>query len=127
VQSEIRLRANQSKCFPFRITVLLSILTPLFFQQLIEHSRSKDQYIKVALKRLTETQILEDGLTEENVVNKALLARNQELETQLATESRDQTDKHTLHINSIMPERCSGLILVFPCTSLHGAAQGTQH
>jgi hypothetical protein len=89
VQSEIRLGANQSKCFPFRITVLLSILTPLFFQQLIENSRSKDQYIKVALKRLTETQILEDGLTEENVVNKALLARNQELETQLATESRD--------------------------------------
>jgi hypothetical protein len=65
----------------------LSILTPLFFQQLIEYSQSKDQYIRVALKRLTETQILDDELKEEKALNKALLARNQELETQLAAES----------------------------------------
>jgi hypothetical protein len=71
----------------FHITVLLSILTPLFFQQLIEYSQSKDQYIRVALKRLTETQILDDELKEEKALNKALLARNQELETQLAAES----------------------------------------
>jgi hypothetical protein len=41
--------------FPFDVTVVLSILTPLLLQHLIEHSQSKDQYIRVALKRLTET------------------------------------------------------------------------
>jgi hypothetical protein len=110
----------------FHITVLLSILTPLFFQQLIEYSQSKDQYIRVALKRLTETQILDDELKEEKALNKALLARNQELETQLAAESREKTGKHTLSTNSAMPQIYSGLIFVFPCTNLHGAAHGTQ-
>jgi hypothetical protein len=43
----------------------------------------------VALKRLTETQIIEDEMIEEKASNKTLLARNQEFETQLATESRE--------------------------------------
>jgi hypothetical protein len=59
-------------------------------QQLIEHSRSKDQYIRVALKRLTKAQILEDELIEEKALNKTLLAGNQELETQLAAERREK-------------------------------------
>jgi hypothetical protein len=75
--------------FLFHITSCLLILTPLFIQQLIEHSRSKDQYVMVALKRLTETQIIEDEMIEEKASNKTLLARNQEFETQLATESRE--------------------------------------
>jgi hypothetical protein len=79
--------------------VLLLILTPLFFQQLIEHSQSKDQYISVALKRLTEKQILDDELKEERDLNQTLLARNQELMTQLAMESKDKADKHILCTN----------------------------
>jgi hypothetical protein len=77
----------------------LLILTPLFFQQLIEHSQSKDQYISVALKRLTEKQILDDELKEERDLNQTLLARNQELMTQLAMESKDKADKHILCTN----------------------------
>jgi hypothetical protein len=79
--------------------VLLLILTPFFFQQLIEHSQSKDQYIRVALKRLTEKQILDDELKEERALNQTLLARNQELKTQLAMESKDKADKHILCTN----------------------------
>jgi hypothetical protein len=71
----------------------LSILTSLFIQKIIEHSQSNDQYIRDALKRLTETQILEDELTEVNALNKVLLAWNQELETQLAVESREKDGK----------------------------------
>jgi hypothetical protein len=64
-----------SSSFSLYIIVPLPLLTPLFLQQLIEHSRLKDQYIRVALKRLTETQILDDELTEEKNLNKMLLAR----------------------------------------------------
>jgi hypothetical protein len=50
------------------------ILTSLFIQEIIEHSRSKDQYIRVALKRLTGTHILEDELAEVNALNKVMFA-----------------------------------------------------
>jgi hypothetical protein len=53
-------------------------------QKLIEHSRSKDQFLRVTLKRLTETQLFKDELKEVSKMNKVLLAHNQELETQLA-------------------------------------------
>jgi hypothetical protein len=80
----------------FHVIMLLLILTLFFFQQLIEHSQSKDQYIRVALNRLTETQILDDELKEERALNQTLLARNQEVETQLSVESRDKAGKHIL-------------------------------
>jgi hypothetical protein len=53
----------------------------------MEHSRSKDMFQRVALKRLTETQLFEDELKEMSELNKILLARNQELEAQLAKKS----------------------------------------
>jgi hypothetical protein len=80
----------------FHVIMLLLILTLFFFQQLKEHSQSKDQYIRVALNRLTETQILDDELKEERALNQTLLARNQEVETQLSVESRDKAGKHIL-------------------------------
>jgi hypothetical protein len=43
-----------------------------------------------SLKRLTKTQILEEELKEVNEFNKVILARNQELETQLAEESHEK-------------------------------------
>jgi hypothetical protein len=48
----------------------------------------------VALKRLTETQLFEDELKKANESNEILLAHNQELEGQLASESREKTGKH---------------------------------
>jgi hypothetical protein len=40
----------------------------------MEHSRSKDQYIRVAVKRLTKIEILHDELIEVTAQNKVLLA-----------------------------------------------------
>jgi HAMP domain-containing protein len=80
------------------------ILTPLLIQKIIKHSQLKDQYIRVAFKRLTEAQILEDELTEVNALNKTLLAQKQELEAQLAAESRAKAGKYFICINLIMPE-----------------------
>jgi hypothetical protein len=44
---------------------------------LLKHSQDKDQFLKVAVKRMTETQILEDGLNEVNELNSVLHARYQ--------------------------------------------------
>jgi hypothetical protein len=71
----------------FYITTPLLILTSLFIQKINEHSRSKDQFIRVALKRLTKSQILDDELSEVSALNKVLLAQNQELETHIVAES----------------------------------------
>jgi hypothetical protein len=47
----------------------------------------KDKFLKVAIKRLTETQIFEDELKQVKDLNENLMARNQELESSLAEAS----------------------------------------
>jgi hypothetical protein len=42
---------------------------------LVKHSQEKDQFLKVAVKRMTETQILEDELKEVSELNSVLLAQ----------------------------------------------------
>jgi hypothetical protein len=56
-------------------------------QALVKHSQDKDQFLKVAIKRMTKTQILEDELKELGEFNSVLLAQKQELEAKLAEES----------------------------------------
>jgi hypothetical protein len=53
------------------LTVTLSL-----FQNIIQHSRSKDQFLRVSLKRLTDTQILDDELKETSELNMILLIQN---------------------------------------------------
>jgi hypothetical protein len=53
-------------------------------QVLVIYSQDKDQFLKVAVKRMTETQILEDDLKEVNELNLFLLAPKHELEAKLA-------------------------------------------
>jgi hypothetical protein len=48
-------------------------------QKPVEQSRSKDQFLKVTIKRLTETQTFEDELKEVSELNEVLLDHNQEL------------------------------------------------
>jgi hypothetical protein len=55
---------------------------------LVKHSRDKDQFLKVAIKQMTETQILEDELKEVGELNSVLLAEKQELEAKLVEERR---------------------------------------
>jgi hypothetical protein len=49
-------------------------------QALVKHSQDKDQFLKVAIKRMTKTQVLEDELNEVSKLNSVLLVQKQELE-----------------------------------------------
>jgi hypothetical protein len=55
-------------------------------QDLVEHSRSKDQFLRVTIKRLTETQTFDDELKEVSELNEVFLDHNQELKARLAEE-----------------------------------------
>jgi hypothetical protein len=55
-------------------------------QKPVEQSRSKDQFLRVAIKRLTETQTFEDELKEVSELNEVLLDHNQELKARLTEE-----------------------------------------
>jgi hypothetical protein len=57
-------------------------------QALIKHSQDKDQFLKVAIKRMIETKILEDELKKVGELNSVLLNEKQELEAKLVEESR---------------------------------------
>jgi hypothetical protein len=46
-----------------------------FAQALVKHYQDKDQFLKVVVKRMTETQIREDELKEVNKLNSVLLAQ----------------------------------------------------
>jgi hypothetical protein len=53
----------------------------------------KDKFLRVALKRLTETQIFEDEQKQVKDLNKDLMAHNQEMESQLVEASREKSGK----------------------------------
>jgi hypothetical protein len=55
---------------------------------LVNHSKAKDQFLKVAVKRMMETQLFQDELEEVSQLNSVLFTWNQELESQLAEESQ---------------------------------------
>jgi hypothetical protein len=55
-------------------------------QAMVKHSQDKDQFMKVAIKRMQETQTFEDELMAMVELNSILLARNEELETKLTEE-----------------------------------------
>jgi hypothetical protein len=61
---------------------------------LVKHSQEKDQFLKVAIKRMTETQILEDELKEVGELNSVLLNEKQELEAKVAEESQAKYGDH---------------------------------
>jgi hypothetical protein len=60
---------------------------PSLMQALVKHSQDKDQFLKVAIKRMMETQIFEDELKEVRELNSLLLTEKQELEDKLANKS----------------------------------------
>jgi hypothetical protein len=68
-------------------------------QMLGKHSWDKDQFLKVAIKRMTETQILEDELKEVGEPNSVLLAQKQWLEVKLSKESQEKV--HNYFTNSL--------------------------
>jgi hypothetical protein len=61
---------------------------------LVKHSWDKDQFLMVAIKRMTETQILMDELKEVGNLNSVLLKEKQELEAKLAEQSWAKDGNH---------------------------------
>jgi hypothetical protein len=61
---------------------------------LVKHSQDKDQFLKVAIKQMTETQILEDELKEVGELNSILLTKRQQLKAKLAEESQVKDGNH---------------------------------
>jgi hypothetical protein len=53
--------------------------------------------MRVAIKRLVETQTFEDDLKEVSELNEVLLDHNLELEARLAEESRVRNGKYSIH------------------------------
>jgi hypothetical protein len=65
-------------------------------QAVAKHSQDKDQFLKVSMKRMQETQMYEDELKEANEYNSILSAQLQELETKCAEESQVKEGKFLL-------------------------------
>jgi hypothetical protein len=63
---------------------------------MVKHSQDKDQFLKVSIKRMQETQMFEDELKEANEHYSVLFARLQELEAKLAEESQFKNGKFLL-------------------------------
>jgi hypothetical protein len=55
---------------------------------MVNHSQDKDHFLKVAIKRIQETQTFEDELKEATELNSILFTQNQELEAKLPKESQ---------------------------------------
>jgi hypothetical protein len=76
-------------------------------QAMVKHSKDKDQFLKVAIKRMAETQSFEDELKGVNELNSVLRAQNQELKDELAAESQAKDGKppwSSYFNNRFMPE-----------------------
>jgi hypothetical protein len=61
-----------------------------FMQVLLKHSHDKDQFLKVAVKRMTETQILEDDLNEVNKLNSVLHLKSRSLKLNWPKRAREK-------------------------------------
>jgi hypothetical protein len=70
-------------------------------QALVKHSRDKDLFLKVAIKWMIETQILEDELKKESKLNSILLVEKLELEAKLAKESKAKDGEHPIDFLSL--------------------------
>jgi hypothetical protein len=70
-------------------------------QALVKHSRDKDLFLKVAIKWMIETPILEDELKEESKLNSILLVEKLELEAKLAKESKAKDGEHPIDFLSL--------------------------
>jgi hypothetical protein len=73
------------------------ILTPFLVQKIIEHSQSKDKFLRASLRRIVEAKNFEDELMWMSIMNEMLLARNQELEAQLKAEHQEKTSMQLIY------------------------------
>jgi hypothetical protein len=80
---------------------LLTLRTESFLMQVVvKHSRDKDQFLRVSLKRMQETQMFETELKEANEYISALFAHLKELEDKCTMETRIKEGKILLPFQS---------------------------
>jgi hypothetical protein len=60
---------------------------------MVNHSQDKDQFLKVVIEWMQETQAFEDELKEVSELNSVLYTQNNELEAKLAEESQAKDGK----------------------------------
>jgi hypothetical protein len=70
-------------------------------QALVKYSQDKDQFLKVAIKRMIETQILEDELKEVSKLSSILLTKKQELKAKLTKESQEKDGEDPIDLFSL--------------------------
>jgi bifunctional N-acetylglucosamine-1-phosphate-uridyltransferase/glucosamine-1-phosphate-acetyltransferase GlmU-like protein len=71
---------------------------------MVNHSQDKDQFMKVVIKRMVETQSFEDELKEVSELNSVIFAQNQELviKRMVETQSFEDELKEVSEINSVI-------------------------
>jgi protease II len=69
-------------------------------QVVVKHSRDKDQFLRVSLKRMQETQMFETELKEANEYISALFAHLKELKDKCTMETRIKEGKILLPFQS---------------------------
>jgi hypothetical protein len=106
LQHEDHLRAYRCKYLNIPLFFIL-VFDSSLMQEIVKHSHDKDQFLKVSIKRMQETQFFEDELKEWTELNSFLYAQNQELEAKLAEESHLKDGKFLLslhHGNQVISE-----------------------
>jgi hypothetical protein len=62
---------------------------------LVKHSKAKDQFLRVVVKRMTETHLFEDELNEVSQLNLVILAQKLELEAKLVKGNQAKNGKNS--------------------------------
>jgi hypothetical protein len=83
-------------------------------QWLVNHSEARDQFLRVAVKRMMETQLFEDELKKVSQLNIVLLVKKLKHEAKLAEVTQAKDGKH------------SELILILS-GNIQGATNGSWH
>jgi hypothetical protein len=83
-------------------TFILRLDSPLI-QTVVKHSKDKDQFLKVSIRRMQETKMYEDELKEANEYNSVLFAQLQELKGKCTEESWLKEGKFFSHFCLLNP------------------------
>jgi hypothetical protein len=78
---------------PYHFTLRFN---PSLMQAVVKHSEEKDQFLRLSLKRMQETQMYENELQEAKKYNSVLFAWLQELEAKCVEENRLKEGKFLL-------------------------------
>jgi hypothetical protein len=94
---------------------------------MVKHSQDKDQFLKVAVKWMQETQTFEAELKAVIELNSILLSWNKELETKLTEESQSKEGNLPSSFYFTNHIRIFSRLIVTLSYRIQGPAHGPQH